>query len=253
MEAIVKSIKLYKVDENRSYWKLELEDLDGNLIGFFGDPKLSDSVNFRKQTFGIMAACNCFNLLELGSNNPKFLPIYFEEENYKGVVSIINREYNIFHQADNGKYVLKKYNDDINKIKNNVAEIFCVSSASGVFNIGIHTPHYSTFYNTGQIYYGFGYPITISGEKQEDIIFASDIYKSFIESILKLYKTDDLLKMCNCDVINYPKILINIDENNNIVCIGNESNDYCLLQKNDSYTIERDLSYLNENIKTKKY
>lgn len=49
---------------------------------------------------------------------------------------------------------------------------------------------------------------------------ASKLFKSFIENILKLYETEDLLRLSGNKKIGYPEVTIKKDELGNIVSIG---------------------------------
>ena len=70
MKAFIKEIKLIKLYNNHSYFKVKLEDEYGNKIGTFGK-KISNAIDFRTELFVIMSACNCFNLLKILLNNPQ--------------------------------------------------------------------------------------------------------------------------------------------------------------------------------------
>lgn len=65
IDAYISSIKFIRKDTDNCYWELILVDENNNYIGSFGESYITDSINFRRQTFGILSACNCFDLLRL--------------------------------------------------------------------------------------------------------------------------------------------------------------------------------------------
>lgn len=68
MKAVIKKVELKRI-VNKYYFKITLSDDNGNIF-VIDKPFLSDPINFRKQVFGIMAACGCFDLIRLATNNP---------------------------------------------------------------------------------------------------------------------------------------------------------------------------------------
>lgn len=69
MQAIIQKLEL-KNFLNRHYLKVELLD-DNGVKRNLDNPFLSDDINFRKQVFGILCACDNFDLMRLATNNPK--------------------------------------------------------------------------------------------------------------------------------------------------------------------------------------
>lgn len=63
------------------------------------------------------------------------------------------------------------------------------------------------------------------------------MFKTFIEGILEIYGTNNLLKLSGNDNIEYPKIQVNVNDNGNIISISSLDNDYELVEDNDSYCI----------------
>ena len=239
MEAIIESIELVKINNKRSYFKVKLVDEQGNLIGYFGDSKLSDCINFRKQLFGILAACDCFDLLRLSSDESNFLPIYLEFDSCDRIDSIINLDGDGLSFFEDGKYVVNKYNLKNIDSSENRGKIISVTSESGVFIVTVTTEHYVTSYVTRSLYAGFRFPWDWYDSKVEPYYtnLSATMFKTFVESILQIYKTNDLLKLSRCDVIKYPKVLIGVDYKGRIVSIGNDKNDYYLTQNGNNYEI----------------
>ena len=167
MEAKITSIKLKKLDNNHSYWVITLIDKHDKILEVLDIPRLSDSVNFRKQTFGILSAINCFDLLRLFTENPNNLRIYISEDFSKKIEYVKNLKGDIF-RFDGDNYVFDKSKKIFRFVKKNSdeieAEIESITSASGVFNLRINAGVFTTFYSTGQIYYGFGYPFLGTGQ-----------------------------------------------------------------------------------------
>jgi len=56
MKAIVKKIELKKM-LNKYYLKVTMESQEKEYV--LSNPFLSDPINFRKQVFGILSACDC--------------------------------------------------------------------------------------------------------------------------------------------------------------------------------------------------
>lgn len=73
-----------------------------------------------------------------------------------------------------------------------------VKSESGIFSLLFDSKYGSTYYTTShsQIYQGFGYLINIGNK--DDIINSrksAKVFTSFITSLMKFYKTNDLLHL----------------------------------------------------------
>lgn len=223
MEAIIKSIKLKRI-LNRYYFYIEIQDVEGNHYNI-DKPLLSDPVSFRKQVFGIMAACNQFDLLKLGSDTPIYKEVtgYYSNglqvlEDESGKCFIPDKKTTLYCCEDMNQSFKELFNIAVARKLPNVSidkgRIESIRSASGVWNIFFNSDGLGTFMQTlGQIYYGFGYPINIgSTENKESIKRASLSYQSFILSIMEFYGVDDLLKLAG-KVDNYPVVEIAVDKN----------------------------------------
>lgn len=98
----------------------------------------------------------------------------------------------------------------------NKGEIQSIESVSGVFQIFFNSNGLGTFMNTGQIYYGFGYPIGIgSVDNKENVKIAATAFQSFIISLMKFYNVTGLLYLGG-KVEQYPVVEIELDKNNKI-------------------------------------
>ena len=222
MEAIIKSIKLKNVF-NRYFFVIELQDING--ITYYVDkPFLSDSINFRKQVFGIMAACNQFDLLKLGSNTPLYKDVVGY---YSNGLKILENDQDKWFTYDSrtSRYFCECSDNKIKELFKVVSErdvfdtfvkkgkIESIKSQSGVFQIFFKSDSVSAFMNTGQIYYGFGYPINIGDSSNlNDIKRSSENFQSFIVNIMKFYGIDDLLMFSGKADIN-PLVDIVISKN----------------------------------------
>ena len=88
-----------------------------------------------------------------------------------------------------------------------------ISFGSDVLQIFFKSNSLGTFMNTGQVYYGLGYPIGIcSAEDIEGIRIALLSFRSFILSIMKFYGVDDLLKLSG-RVDKYPIVEVTFEKN----------------------------------------
>lgn len=115
-----------------------------------------------------------------------------------------------------------------------------IISGSRVLTFWIKHEYYTTFYASGQIYYGFGYPITCMdiNSSTEDIKMSAQLFTSFIEGILAIYDTNDLMNLGKEEYINYPKVSVNINQNGDIISIYNQDNGMMLTKSNKNYQIQ---------------
>lgn len=250
MEAYISKMEFIRTNKDNCYWRLTFVDGNNNYIGTYSNPNISDEINFRKQTFGILSACNCYDLLNLSSNDSIPLSIFFKKKPYGGVEALINQSGQLLSLGE-GIYETEKVWNIFNKkraIKSyESGEIRSISSGSGCFSIWIKHAYYSTFYVTGQVYYGFGFPITIGLDATiDDIKRSSKLFTSFIESILKLYDTNDLLDLSR-NKNNFPKVNIDIDDLGNITSIYNQETGMTLTEQNSSYHITKENRKGQEN------
>ena len=225
MEAIIKRIELKKI-LNRYYFVLEIQDINENVY-IVDKPFCSDLINFRRQVFGIMAACNQFDLLRLTTSNPEYKDVVGY---YSNGLQILENDQNKWFSYDKrtGKYFCDDAKEDVRKlfktiVDNNLGdvsvnkgEIQSIESASGVFQIFFNSNGLGTFMNTGQIYYGFCYPIGIgSADNKESVKIAATVFQSFIISLMKFYNVTDLLCLGG-KIEQYPVVEIELDKNNKI-------------------------------------
>ena len=70
MEAIITKIELKRFFKTY-YFALELRDSNGKAY-IIDKPFCNDEIQFRRLVFGIMSACNQFDLLRLGSDSPVY-------------------------------------------------------------------------------------------------------------------------------------------------------------------------------------
>lgn len=220
MEAIITKIKLKKMFKNY-YFALELHDELGNVY-VVDKPFCNDEIQFRRMVFGIMAACNQFDLLKLGSNNPMYKEVkgYY----YNGLEIIENNLDKWFlYNKKNGTYFCSESNKQIKELydiaaKKNPFDVFVkqgriesIISGSGVFQVFFNSNGVGTFMNTGQIYYGFGEPIGIGDPNNgESVKIATSAFQSFILSIMEFYGVNDLLELSG-NVDRYPLVDIIVD------------------------------------------
>lgn len=203
MEAIIRKIELKK-DWNKYYFQIELIDRKGK-IHVINDSSYSNPIEFRKMVFGLMSAIGNYDLMTLATNNPieKKVKGY-----YIGGLKIIeneNNEWFSFNQEKN-TYTCEKANEDKKEILKLLMDtkkydmsiedgtIEKISSESGVFSLRFRGKVWVTHFLCNQIYYGFGYPLGISNNyNEEDKIKASKNFVQFIVSLMRFYKINDLL------------------------------------------------------------
>jgi len=230
MQAVIKKLEFKKI-MNRHYIKIELIDENG-ITHFIDNPLLSDDINFRKQVFGILSACNCYDLMRLATNNPKpKRMIGYYQEGLK-ILENENEEWLSLNRKT-GLYSCQKPNKKTHKVFEILAEqnmfnvakekgfIDRIVSESGIFNLQFTGKIYTTHFTTGQIYYGFGYPITIGLDANpSNTALSAKMFTSFIESLLKLYGINDLLKFGG-NIDNLPIVEIELNNDNKITSITN--------------------------------
>ena len=220
MEAVIKRIELKKFFKNY-YFVVEIQDIDGNVY-VIDKPFCSDEENFRKVVFGLMASCNQFDLLRFCTENPLYKNVVGY---YNDGLKIIENEKDQWFSYDSkqGKFFCASSSQELKdlydraekrRIPNiyvNDGKIESITSASGVFQIFFHSKSYGTFMNTGQIYYGFGYPIGIgTPDNKENVKIATGAFQSFILSIMDFYGVADLLHLGGV-IDHYPEVEITVN------------------------------------------
>lgn len=240
MEAYIKSIKYVKVSKFFGYFKVTLIDQNANYLGTFGNLNFGDPENFRKETFGILSACNCYDLLTLGGKSVIPLEVSVENDEFEKVKSITNKSGITLYKTSPMMYEIKK--DFLYNLKNHEKELKMnidgIISKSGTFEIFLIGKSFGTFYTTGSIYYGFGYPFYTPEELDKDGLLISMVqFQTFITSILKLYKTDDLLKLNRKEPEFYRKVSVLLDESGKVIALGNEETDMYIVETEEKYEI----------------
>lgn len=231
MEATIKSIQLKKM-LNQYYFRVTMESQNKKYI--LDNPLMSDPINFRRQVFGIMSSCNCFDIIKLARKNPiqqKAIGYFVEG---KGYIILENDEGQwLSYNKKTGRYLCQKADEDIKRLiqmasMHNISRveiddgvIESIRSSSGVFSILLNSTGKTSFFTTGQIYFGFGEPINIGNsadesQKQE----AAKAFTSFIVSVMKFYKKDDLLTLGG-EVEQYKEVNITLNHRNQISSITN--------------------------------
>lgn len=221
MEAIITKIELKRILK-KYYFSIELKDSKG--VAYVVDrPFCNDEIQFRKMVFGVMAACNQFDLLKLGSDSP----IYKDVKGYynSGLEIIENEKDEWFsYNKKNGTYFCGESLQELKDLfkvasERNAFEVFVkngkiesITSGSGVFQIFFNSNAAGTFMNTGQIYYGFGDPIGIGNpNNKENVKIATTAFQSFIINIMKFYGVNDLLELSG-NVDRFPLVDITVDK-----------------------------------------
>ena len=225
MKAMIKKIELKKF-MNNYYLKIILSDIEGHTF-IIDKPFSSNPINFRKQVFGIMTACDCYDLMRLTTDSPI----------YKNVIGYYMNGLKIFenekgewfsYNSNKGEYICDKIEQNklklletmieqnvfsIEKLEGTIANI---ESRSGTFSLLFNGKCTSTFYTCGQqIYYGFGYPISIGDPSNiESTKRAAKTYTSFIVNLMKFYGIDDLLYFGG-NIDKFP--IVDVTLNNNKV------------------------------------
>lgn len=232
MKAIIKKIELKKM-MNKPYLKITMESKKKEYI--VSNPFINDSINFRKQVFGMLSACNCYDLMKLSRKEPisqEATGYYFKGKGYR-ILESKDRKWFSFNEKK-GIYSCQKADEstknlirmaqeqNISKVETHDGSIESIMSRSGVFSILFQSKYSgASCMTTGQIYWGFGKPINIGNNATEsEKIASAKMFTSFIVSLLEFYDKDDLLKIGG-DVEVYPEVEITLDHRNRVKSIQN--------------------------------
>lgn len=235
MEYYIKNVRFKNVNKYEAYYLVTLVDEKGNVVGTFGNKKFSTACEFRKATFGIMAAVDCFDLTRLGSDDPNKLNVCYEQDKFGKVLKIFNDKGISLSKNNDFMYVTKR---NIFARKECYETIENIISSSGTFSMLLTEKPFYVFYVTGNVYYGFGYPLfTTSEVKSNDINEASLQYLSYIRSILRLYSTKDLMMISRVKDIVARKVDVVFNHKDDIVGIGNKEKDIYLINGENTFTL----------------
>lgn len=222
MEAVISKIRLKRILK-KHYFSIELKATDGNVYTI-DKPFCNDEIQFRRVVFGIMAACNQFDLLRLGSDKPVYKDVtgYYSNglqiiENNLNEWFLYDKKNSVYFCGESSQNVKELFSMAVNRRIPDVSidngRIESISSSSGVLQIFFKGNGIGTFMNTGQVYYGFGYPIGIGDESNlESVRKASVVFQSFILNIMKFYGVTNLLELSG-KVDRYPIVEITVDKN----------------------------------------
>lgn len=252
MEAIITKIELKRFLK-KYYFSLELRDSNGNAY-IVDRPFCNDEIQFRRMVFGIMAACNQFDLLKLGSDSPKYKEVIGYYNNGLELLENERDEWFSYNKKTGTYFCGESVQSlkDLYKVasERNAFEVFVksgriesITSASGVFQVFFNADGVGTFMNTGQIYYGFGEPIGIGDpNNRESVRIASNAFQSFIISIMKLYGVKDLLELSG-NVDKYPLVDITVDKKKVISIISLETGMGFLIGKEYEFVSDKNKDF----------
>lgn len=234
MKATIKSIERKKM-LNRQYFKITMESSGKEYT--VAHPLLSDPINFRKQVFGMLTACDCYDIMRLGRKTPvsqKIVGYYIEDrgykilENDKGQWFSFNENtgrYSCQKADEHTKELIKKAEEyNISRVTKTKGIIESIKSTSGVFQMLILNENGpSSFFSTGQVYWGFGEPINIGNNATESQkLESATMFTSFITSLMDFYGEDDLLKLGG-EIEKYPEVEITLNHSNKVNSICNSA------------------------------
>ena len=255
MEGYIKSIKYRKLNKYEGYFLVTIINEKGVKIGTFGSKEFTSPVEFRKETFGIMAALDTFDLLKIGSRTPNKLKVYIKDDNYERIYRITNQNGMTFTKDQNNLYIVKR-----NIIKNlfnkenqsNIETIESIKSISDTFTMLLTDGPCFRFYVTGDVYYGFGYPLLERSSIETKYVITSSLqYLTYMRSILKLYGTNDLMNLSLTDEVEYKKITYLTDESGRIIGIGNKNKNIYLISSQNTYELLNEEKLYEKKLKLK--
>jgi len=218
--------------ESGCFWQLTIVDENGFEIGTFGTPDKSDSISFRKQTFGIMHACGCWDLLSISGKKISF-PILVEEDPIR-LNTICNAD-GEFISIDLDGTVRYGENYDISNCEERT--LTSLESSSGILSAETTTKYTRQHFQSPNSYIGFNelYAQQTSKELEQK---GANSFKNFVCQILHLGKISNLFKD-NCDFHTYPTVSIILDKDNNIKAIGDINERAWLINNDEGYSISK--------------
>ncbi len=232
----ISSIKLINKDDE-SYWTITIIDEKGYEIGIFGDHEKSDSINFRKQTFGILKVCECMDLLSISGNKIE-IPILVDSSITRvNAVSNENGEYLAIDRDANMELGLGY---DIKKCEKQ--KITALESSSGIISAKLMGNWSMQYFQAPMAYRGFkeiyDFPVSDEDEKK-----GADYFQCFVTQILNIGNINELI----LDKSRMPIVSVNLDENGKINAIGNPNGDVWLVDE-DTYSISKTPPIINSKI-----
>ena len=236
----IKSIKLKEIC-NTAYWEITLTDIDGNIIGKFGDGMLSTNEDFRNQTYGIMRILSNYNLFEL-DNQKKSYPVMINRNEY--FVSCIANKKGAFMTFDRqtGK-VRRGAGLDLSEYEERQITSLC--SRSGCLTANTKSGNISQGVTFTNVYYGFDPLFDIFSDPCDRKLTqeSAENFKNVICELLKICEENELIHS-----EELPKVKVILDDNQNIVAIGNKS-DMFLTTTDSGYAFTTGEELLNEDQK----
>ena len=218
----ISSIKLIN-DNEKAFWEITVVDENGFEIGTFGDVEKSDSINFRKQTFGLLKICNCMNILGIGGNEIE-IPIFVDSGLTR--VNAICNEDGEYLAIDRDANMELGVGYDISKCEKQ--KIATLESASGVISAKLLGKWSVQHFQAPMAYRGFKelYDFPVSDEDEKN---GADYFQCFVTKILNIGKVNELIP----DKSKMPIISVSVDENGKINAIGNANGDVWLVNGED--------------------
>lgn len=223
----ISSIKLITKGEN-SFWSITVIDENGFEIGTFGDEEKSDSINFRKQTFGVLKVCECMNLLGISGNKIEIPVLVDAGMTRVNAVCNEDSEYLAIDKDANMEFGLGYDTSKCEKQK-----ITALESSSGVISAKLLGNWSVQYFQAPMAYRGFkeiyDFPVSDKDEKN-----GADYFQSFVTQILNIGKVNELI----LDKSKMPIISVSVDENGKISAIGNANGDIWLVD-GETYSIDK--------------
>jgi hypothetical protein len=223
----ISSIKLINEDD-KSYWSITIIDENGFEIGTFGDCEKSDSINFRKQTFGILKVCECIDLLSIGGNKIE-IPIFVDSSITR--VNAVSNENGEYLAIDRDANMELGFEYDISKCEKQ--KITTLESSSGVISAKLMGNWSMQYFQAPMAYRGFkeiyDFPVSDEDEKK-----GADYFQCFVTQILNIGKINELIP----DKSKMPVVSVNMDETGKITAIGNANGEIWLVDEN-AYSISK--------------
>ena len=223
----ISSVKLINKDNN-SYWEITIVDENGFEIGTFGSEDKSDSINFRKQTFGLLKICETTNLLSLGDNEIE-IPV-FTDASITRVNAICNED-GEYLSIDRDANMELGLGYDISKCEKR--KITSLESMSGIVSAKLLGDWSIQYFQAPMAYRGFKeiYDFPVSDEDEKT---GADYFQCFVTQVLNIGKVKELIP----NKKKMPVVLVNVDDNGKISAVGSPNGDVWLVD-GASYSIDK--------------
>lgn len=221
MKAKIKYVKLLEEDGDYGF-EVALSTEEGTKK--FGG--ITDKSSFRKLFFGILSACNNYDLSDLSRVKGRKISAIIERQNTfnQRIASIGNKSKFLINDKNDG-FIIKKFNYKETKLLKAIqviqtGKIVSIRSASGTICMVFEFKGYSQGTTGPNLYVGMGYPLNKQTLTDEEAEFVADYSSSYIAGLIKTILNTKYLYHEKRNKKEY-NVNCTLDELGNVVSIGN--------------------------------